>query len=152
MKVTGKGSISSLVKIALQIVFILGIGVILTLPWDLKWYLANFEVKQGVYYPMLVILYISGVLALIVVYKFTKLFKALSDNKPFIFENAKILKQISVCCLLISIVYIGGIFIFQSVFPAIIFMIFVIAWIGTYILSELFKQAVEYKEENDLTI
>jgi hypothetical protein len=152
MKVTGKGSLSSFVKVILEIVFILGIGVILTLPLDLKWYLNNFDVRQDVYYPMLVILYISGALALIVVYKFTKLFKALRDNQPFIFENAKILKQISICCLLISVVYIGGIFVFQSVFPAIIFMIFVIAWIGTYILSELFKQAVEYKEENDLTI
>lgn len=152
MRVTGRKSLSSFVQVMLEVVFILGIGVILTLPWDLTWYLNNFEVRQDVYYPMLVILYVSGVLALIVVYKFTRLFKALSDNKPFVFENAKLLKQISICCFLISIIYIAGIFIFQSVFPVIIFMIFTVGWIGMYILSELFKQAVKYKEENDLTI
>ena len=48
--------------------------------------------------------------------------------------------------------YLFGIYIFKSIFALIIVGIFPIAYLGLYILSELFKQAVQFKEENDLTI
>ena len=67
-------------------------------------------------------------------------------------ENVKHLKVVSVCSLIISVIYIIGMFFIVSVFEIIAIAIFIIAWLGTYVLAELLKKATEYKQENDLTI
>ena len=89
---------------------------------------------------------------LVIVQQFIKLFNSLSINMPFVQENSSHLKTASICSGIIALEYIIGIYIFKSIFTFIIVGIFLIAWIGLYILSELFKQAVKFKEENDLTI
>ena len=40
----------------------------------------------------------------------------------------------------------------RAIFSIVAVGVFTVAWLGLYILSELLKQAIEYKEENDLTI
>ena len=40
----------------------------------------------------------------------------------------------------------------NSIFGIIIVGVFIIAWLGLYILAELLQKAIEYKEENELTI
>lgn len=151
MKVTGKNSISSIIKICLQTIFILGIIIIVFLPLVLKQYMLY--INPGLeYYPSLILLYVSGIPAIILVYQFIKLFKSLKEDNPFIQNNVKALTIASICSLIIAIEYIVGMFIILSVFAIIITGVFAIAWLGLYILSELLKKAIDYKEENDLTI
>ena len=45
-----------------------------------------------------------------------------------------------------------GIFFITSIFAIVIIGVFAVAWLGGYILSELLKEAIQYKEENELTI
>jgi len=132
--------------------FVLGIIIIICLPKLLDWYINYFAVNHVNYYPMLIILYLSGIVALFVIFKFIKLFETLKNNTPFIMENVKHLKAISACCLFIAVIYLIGIFVFKSVFVAVIFIMFIFVYLAFLIVSELFKQAVKYKEENDLTI
>lgn len=94
-----------------------------------------------------------------VVYQFIKLFRSLKEEKPFVEENAKALQVSSICSAIIATFYLPlcVLSILEQeitliVFTSTIFLIFVVAWIGLAILSLLFKQAVEYKKENDLTI
>ena len=153
MKVTGKRSISNLLKLGLQIVAIIGIVVMIFLPFILEVYQKIWNIELGnLYIPLLGIMYLSGIPAVILLYQFIQLFDSLKKETPFIKENIKYLKKASLCSIIIAIEYIIGIFIFKSIFVAIIIGIFLIAWLGLYILAELFKQAVAYKEENDLTI
>lgn len=155
MKVIGKNCISNYIKIALQGLFVFGIGVILLLPWIVSGYSAYFnqELQGYIYYSMLAILYLSGIPALLVIYEFILLFDSLKKEKPFIPENTKHLKVASISCLIIGVEYLVGSFCcFHTIFTLVIAGTFFIAWLGLSILSELFKQAVHYKEENDLTI
>ena len=85
-------------------------------------------------------------------FKFIKIFNTLKQDNPFTTENVKYLKITSICSLIIAVVYIVGIFFIVSVFEIIAIAIFIIAWLGTYVLAELLRKAIEYKEENDLTI
>jgi len=151
MKIVGKMSLSSVIKICLQLVFVLGILIILFLPFLLKWYILYINPHLS-YYPALILLYISGVPALVIVREFIEMFKTLKEENPFIMSNVKHLKIVSICSLIIAIEYLGGLFIITSVFAIIMVGVFIIAWLGLYILSELLKQAVKYKEENELTI
>ena len=153
MKITGKKSISNYIKILLQIIFICGVLAIVILPIIVKYYIEILRLDlQEFYIPCLILLYISGIPMLVIVKQFIGLFNTLSMNTPFMIENVRHLKIASICSAIIGIEYVVGIYVFKSIFTLIIVGIFLIAWIGLYILSELFKQAVQFKEENDLTI
>jgi hypothetical protein len=151
MKITGKKSLSSLIEICLKIIMIIGIIIVLGLPFFLQKY-AEWMHPQIEYYPSLAILYASGIPALIIVYRFIKIFHTLKEDNPFNMENVKNLKVISNCSLLIMLEYMVGIFFITSVFAIVIIGVFAVVWLGCYILAELLKKAIDYKEENELTI
>lgn len=151
MKVTGKRSLSDFICLMLKIIFVMGILIYITLPFLLSKYVEIFNPVLN-YTAALIMLYTSGIPALIIVYKFIKLFESLTEDNPFVMENVKHLKVVSVCSFIISIIYIIGMFFIVSVFEIITIAIFIIAWLGTYVLAELLKKATEYKQENDLTI
>lgn len=160
MKVTGRKSISCVIKIILQLIFVIGI-IILALAPFYGWYFLNVISPM---FPMLLfgyplLVYITGIPAVILVYQFIKLFDSLEKETPFIEENAKTLKVASYNCAAIAILYLPLVVlsIFNqavglTLFTGILFIVFVIGWIGLFILSQLFAQAVGYKKENDLTI
>lgn len=151
MKITGKNSVSNFIEICLKIIFVMGLIIYLALPFLLSKYVEWFNPVLK-YIPALVILYVSGIPALIIVFKFIKIFNTLKLDNPFIMENVKNLKAISICSLIISIEYIIGMFFIVSIFEIILIAVFIITWLGSYILSELLRKAIEYKEENELTI
>lgn len=151
MKITGKNSLSNVIKVCLQIIFVFGIIVVILLPLWLKKY-CEYINQSLQYIPALILLYVSGIPGLIIVNEFIKMFNTLKENNPFVIKNVKNLKICSICSLIITIEYIIGIFITKSVFSIVVVGVFSIAWLGLYILAELLTQAIKYKEENDLTI
>ena len=109
-----------------------------------------------------VMIYPCGIAFLYLVYIFINLFKTVEDNKPFCRENVDRLKKSMYTSLLISVFVLIAFLIATFAYNyygaqlkvALLFIavIFFCAFIGLYVLSELFRQAAEYKEENDLTI
>ena len=108
------------------------------------------------------VIYPNGIVLLIITHKFIKLFNSLRINNPFCDENVKTLKSTGVISLVGSIFwlidFLYEIFLAKSndiilnctlLFLSILFLGVSIA---LYILSNLLKQATEYKEENELTI
>jgi len=154
MKIIGKKSLSTLVKYLLDMIFIGGIGIFLSLPISLKWYLlATYGVTSSIsYYFLLCLLYVTGLFALLIVNEIRKIFKTLHKNTPFILENVKSLSNMGIYAFIISFCYVFKIFFFNSIATIIIIMTFVIAGFFSIILSEVFNQAVEAKQENDYTI
>lgn len=151
MKVTGKKSLGTLIEMCLKLIMVIGIVIIIGLPFFLEKYRQWMHPKIE-YYPILAILYSSGIPALIIVYRFIQIFHTLGKNNPFCKENVKHLKVISICAFIIMLEFMVGIFFITSIFAIVIIGIFAITWLGTYILSELLKEAIKYKEENELTI
>ena len=112
-------------------------------------------------YSMFVI-YPNGLLIVLIAFEFIKLFKSLEENKPFTYDNVKILKNTSVLSLIMSILWlidllfmvfiIGNTYVNYIIVLIFLTGLFLGVSIALYILSELFKQATDYKQENDLTI
>ena len=153
MNILGRKGLSYIFKIILQCILIGGIIILITLPLCLKWYLEFSEIYTAEYfYKTLVLFYISGILALTILYQSIKLLKNINKKTPFIPENPRIIHTIGLCSLLIAFLYLIAIFVIKSIFVIILFMIFVILGFMSIILSEIFRKAIEYKEENDLTI
>lgn len=112
-------------------------------------------------YSMFVI-YPNGILMVLIAIQFIKLFKSLEVNEPFTYDNVKILKTTSIISLIMSILWfidllfmifiIGNTYVNYIIVLIFLTGLFLGVSIALYILSELFKQATDYKQENDLTI
>lgn len=169
MKITGNKSMSSMIKIFLIILFAICIAAIIAVP--------TFVEKQGAesFKSMIldeslgttiIVIYLSGIPALIMLYQFIRIFSSLEKGEVF---NRKIENRFlitSICSIIIGIIYGINIFIIPNkikhfeystiitlvFFSIVIAMIFLILGIGLIVLKEIYKTAIDNKEENDLTI
>ncbi len=151
--VLGEKSLSAAVRRMLDLILLGGAGVFLSLPVSVRWYFDKvLGPSRENYYFLLVLMYITGFLALCVVYEMRKIFKTLNKKSPFVIDNVKSLNRIAYACFVISAAYIVKILFFSSFLTVVISMVFIIAGLFSMVLAGVFRQAVEVKEENDMTI
>jgi hypothetical protein len=113
-----------------------------------------------------IILLIIGTSALIfILYSLRRILKSVIKEGPFNLCNVKSLKNIAKSCFIITVCYIINFFYNNQIqsFSLIDigpegvrtdteFLIFFFAGCFVWILAEIYKQAVEVKEENDFTV
>ena len=169
MKITGNRSISSMIKIFLIILFAICIASIITVPIVIENQgYVNFK-QMIINEPLgttIICIYLSGIPALIMLYQFIKIFSALEKGEVFSRKIENRFLITSICSIVIGIIYgINAIVIPNKIaqfeysaiityifFAIITAMIFLILGIGLIVLKEIYKTAIENKEENDLTI
>lgn len=155
MKITGEQGIGKILKVFLQVCFYSGIIILIGLPFILNKIGFNLGASMYVIYP-------NGIVLLMITHKFISLFNSLRLNNSFCTENVKLLKITGIISLIGSILWLID-FLYEIVLAKsedIVFnctllflcILFLGVSIALYILSELLKQATEYKKENDLTI
>ena len=147
--------IATTISILLKISIVIGVILLLCL-WKIL------EVLNIKFDLLVFLIYPSGILFLMLVYQFIKLFKLLKIENPFSIIMVKYLKETMWISFIIGIIILIALLLSIFVYPTytiavkISLTFFTILFIGVgialYLLSELFKQATEYKEENDLTI
>jgi len=153
MRILDQKGFSGIVKHILDLIFLGGIGILLSLPIALKWYLGLMYTRTSEnYYFLLCFLFLTGIMALVVVNEIRRLLKNLNQRNPFIRANVKSLNRIAISCLLIAACYLIKIIFYNSFLTIIVTMVFIITGFFSIILAEVFRQAVIVKEENDLTI
>jgi hypothetical protein len=164
MNYYGKTSLSSLLKLMLDGLIIIGFIVYLSI-------LRKALVVQGVNLLnfkniFTCVLFVLGGFALLcILYYLRRIMNSLIKTKPFVWENVESLKIVAISCFIISGCYVLNFFInnqyldfklieidAKGVHTDIEFIIFFFAGCFTLILSKVFKQAIEVKEENDFTI
>ena len=150
MKIVGKKGLGNILKIILQICFWGGITFLITLPIILK-RISIFEIM----------LYLNGITMLVIVKQFIELFNSLKIEKPFCENTVKKMNTASIASVIMTVLFfIETIYKFTldnsdiKINCILVFMtiLFLGVAIALYILAELFRQATEYKSENDLTI
>lgn len=171
MKILGEKSLSSKVIVGLGILFtIISIIDIVVLSIIIKvvcHIVMNENIQNNIFdLTFFIMIIITGIIALFIIYQFIKIFKNLKNNILFSEDNAKRLNIVSNSCFIISALYlIISVFIFfiisrlmeefiyyVFIFSIMLMVIFFVAGIGIKILGEIYKKAIEYKEENDFTI
>ncbi len=103
----------------------------------------------------LIISTLIGICCLYIVFEVTKVFKSIVLGNPFVSENEHALKRIAIACEVIAIILVVKLFVNTSIFlltTILLAVIFIIAGLCAYVFSQLFKQSVFLKEENDMTI
>ncbi len=148
--------ISAFLDIFMLLLLGITVGVLLGLPWMTKSYMRlvrlDYLIYQKEYYMLLTMLYISGVLAAVILMALRQIFKTCKLDNPFVYVNVKYLKIISIASGLVGITFILKLFVLNSIMTLIVIFVFIIAALFAWVLAEVFEKAVAYKEENDFTI
>lgn len=165
MKYYGKGSMSSVLKKTLDVLLIIGaIATILIFKSVILGKVSE-EISIGTKVLIAVLLAVGICCVFLIVFNLIKVLNSLVNSNPFVASNVIILKRISMQCFAIALCYIIN-FIFNSnlkefqfiyvdnggVHTDMEFIIFIFAGCFIYILSKVFKQAIDYKDENDFTV
>lgn len=171
MKILGEKSLSSKVVVGLEtLFFIISIIDIIVLSIIMKigkHILMNENMSNNIFdLTVYLMIIITGIIALFIIYQFIKIFINLTKSIIFSKDNAKRLNIISNSCFIIALTYliitILVFFIIRNLMIEFIYyifafsltltIIFLVSGIGIKILNEIYKKAIEYKEENDFTI
>jgi len=156
MKILGKSGLSGLFEMMVSMLMVMGVLVMAMLPWLLDLYFKSYEnfydkIHAG-QVKLMVLLYITGVLALVILFFAKNFLNSINQEKPFVKQNVSNMQFIALMCALISICYAVYIPILFSIFMVFMFLVFGMVTLVVLICAELFKQAVIFKEENELTI
>ena len=153
MKILGKKGLSGLLKIILDLVFVGGILIFASLPITLKWYFNVINrIGNESYIFLMLFLYLTGFFCLLIIQELRQIFKNLNLKTPFIMSNVKGLERMAISSFVISAAYFVKVACFNSFLTIILAMVFIVAGLFCIVLAEVFRQAVQVKEENDLTI
>lgn len=155
MKYSNKNSLATFMKFFLLFLEGAALVVLFGLPKFFGFYLNWIDsvfYNKALYYGLVIILYITGILAVLILDTLRKLFITMEDANPFIRKNVTALRRMAVYAFIVGLAFFAKIFFLNSFMTIIAVFIFFIAGIFCIVLADLFVQAIIYKEENDLTI
>ena len=140
-------------KIILDIMFFSGIIVTITLPFSLKW--AGNHYAQSIeehYISMLMIFGGSAFMGLFIIAELRNMMRTVVQQDCFVYRNVKSLERMCGFSLIIFVLFLIKVFILPTPATLIIVLVFFIAALFSGVLTQVFAEAVRYKEEYDLTI
>lgn len=147
-----KRRLTILTKYFLDFMFYTGILVTLSLPFSIHWigrYLPRFE---QYYRPLLIIYFILGVAAVLLIHELRKIFRTVLAKNCFVTENVSSLRRMGNISFFIVGMSIVRCIVYLTIAMAVVIFVFVIAGLFSKVLAYVFEEAVRYKEENDMTI
>ena len=140
-------------KWIVDFMFFTGLVVLVTLPFTMKLAAIHYSESIEEHYVLMVITFaIAGVFGLLIVDQLRRMMKTVVSQNCFVQENVRSLEVMGWFSFAIAIVFILKIFFLPTPATFIIIITFFIAGLFSEVLSCVFREAVRYKEENDLTI
>lgn len=147
-----KESIIRITKYLLDFMFFAGIIVTLTLPFSAKWlinYLPDLEARYTEY---VILYFVLGVLAIAVLGELRKMFRTVLADNCFVYDNVVSLQRMGTYSFMIALISLVRTLLCMTIAMLVVILVFVIAGLFSKVLAFVFERAVNYKEENDLTI
>ena len=140
-------------KLIVDFMFFAGLIVLFTLPFTMK--LAGIYYSDAIkehYVLMVVTFAVAGIFGLLIVDQLRRMMKTVVKQNCFVEENVKSLEVMGWFSFAIAVVFILKLLFLPTPATFIIIVTFFIAGLFSEVLSCVFREAVRYKEENDLTI
>jgi len=140
-------------KIAVDVLFYLSIICTLCVPFlssKLFIWIGYPEVSYMTAFTIM--LFLSGICCVLILLNLKLMFRTIMVGNPFIDKNVNYMRRIAVLCAAISMIYIIKCFFMFTFATMVIAVVFAVGCLFCLTLKDLFKQAENYKTENDLTI
>lgn len=145
-------SLIKLTKYILDFMFYAGIITTATLPFSLKFVGKYLDRVKENYAEAVMIYFVLGIAAVVIIRELRKIFKTVINKDCFVKENVVSLDKMFKWSMFIVIMSIVRSIVYLTVAMGVVILVFTIAGLFSKVLAFVFEQAVEYKEENDLTI
>ncbi len=140
------------VKYFLDFMFFTGMLVTASLPLSLKWIERYYEPVLENYEESVIIYFVLGVSALVLIQELRKIFRTVLNEDCFVMENVRSLEKMGNWSFFIAGMSVVRSIVYMTVAMLVVILVFVIAGLFSKVLAMVFEEAVRYKEENDLTI
>lgn len=147
--------VSYVLKISLYIIFVLGVIGTVTLPFMLERYTGYFYdsyyLESGYRAFILVFMMSVAALGLWIVLELIGMLRSIARD-PFVRRNVRALRRIGVIALALSGLFFAKCLWYVTFLTMGCGVLFVICGLFAFTLANLFRRAVDFKEENELTI
>lgn len=147
-----KSIVHHIAKWVIEVMFYCGIVCTVLVPFTIEGLLKYFSYAPQSASVYRVTLTLAGICAVYILFNIKKMYKTLLEGSPFVEENVAAFRRMAVAAALICIIFIVQVIFAFTVGSVTIALIFAIACLFCLTLKDLFKQAINYKTENDLTI
>ena len=122
------------------------------MPFSVKW-LGQYLPNVSEHYTEVVIIYfVLGLLALAILGELRKIFRTVLADNCFVTENVVSLQRMGTYSFMIALVSLVRSILYLTIAMGVVILVFVIAGLFSKVLAFVFERAINYKEENDLTI
>ena len=139
-------------KRLLDLMFYIGILLTLSIPLLFRWAGRFLDIFQRYYLQQTILYMLSGVFCLLIVWELRRMFSPVLADDAFVAENAHSLKRMGKYSFFTALLSLIRIFYAPTPATMVIILVFTIAGLFCIVLCQVFEKAIQYKEENDLTI
>lgn len=147
-----KETIIRITKYLLDFMFFAGMAVTVSLPLSVKWIGSYLEGAKEHYVEYVLIYFVLGVLAVAILGELRKMFRTVLADDCFVMENVVSLQRMGTYSFMIALMALVRTVVCLTIAMLIVILVFLIAGLFSKTLAFVFDKAVQYKEENDLTI
>ena len=147
-----KETLIKITKYLLDFLFFGGIVVTASLPITIKMLGALSEKLHDNYMETLIIFFVLGIAALVILRELRRIFKTVINKDCFVRENVVSLDKMFKWSFFIVLMSIVRCIVYVTPAMLVVILVFTIAGLFSKVLSFVFEEAVGYKEENDFTI
>ena len=148
----GGQSLTIWTKYLLDFMFYAGIVVTVTLPFSIKKIGEKMPKLVEHYEEVVIIYFVLGIAALVLIRELRRIFRTVLNENCFVQENVVSLRKMGNWSFFIALMLIVRSIVYVTVAAATTILVFVIAGLFSKVLACVFEKAVQYKEENDLTV
>lgn len=153
MKTVSKNGLSGIIEAALIALMLVALGLMISLPWSITGVTDRKPGMEGFYYEKyFVVLMFSGLMAVLILWQARGIMHNVNVGRPFCRDTVRRLRTIGTECLVLAVAYFVGMFFVTKFFMVLIFVAFSVIGLILFVFAELFRQAIIYKEENEMTI
>ncbi|MBR5800407.1 MAG: DUF2975 domain-containing protein [Lachnospiraceae bacterium] len=147
-----KDKLTLFTKGLLDFMFFAGIATTLLVPFIIRFY-----GKYNTYFAenvleLSLIFILSGIFAVLIIYELRKMFRTVLADDCFVSENVVSLRKMGTYSFFIAVITCCRMFLYLTPAVLVVILVFVIAGLFSKVLAGVFEKAINYKEENDLTI
>lgn len=147
-----KKNLTMWTKYLLDFMFYAGIAVTASLPVSVRKIGELFPYMVEHYEETVIIYFVLGVAALVLLRELRKIFRTVLAENCFVQENVVSLQKMGNWSFFIALMSVVRSIVYFSIAMWVVICVFIIAGLFSKVLAYVFEQAVQYKEENDLTI
>ena len=132
-----KDKLTLFTKYLLDLLYFAGIFVTATLPFSIKFYGKYNSYFRDNFYSLLVVLFLSGIFAVLIIHELRKMFLSVIKDDCFIKENVNSLDKMSIYSFCIALITACRLFIYITPAVFIVILVFVIAGLFSKVLARV---------------